>query len=242
MCALKLHHSMTWAEKRSAMRAHLASEDLDSFLRWSTVEGNFWVGEAPYIPDEYNALEARWKRVLYAEGFGARNITVYATSGNLIHQAYHAQVFETLADCQLDTLDEILEIGPGYGALAALIFRQGFMGTYYSYDFVEMQRLQEHYLGKSKRLNFCKTPVDCPINPDLFIGIHSFSEMEVYERDGLLSVINPRIFFFLYASYFDGEDNSKYFEGVVRKCKNYMWSSQVSPAFDNHHYLVGVKK
>jgi len=230
---------MFWKEKQQALQQHMASGPWTTFIQWSTIQANMWVGEVAYIDEEYAALPPRWKAVLHEEGFGATNIPRYRTSGNLIHQAYHLSVWEQVTGRRVEDLDRIVEVGGGYGALVRLVLRQGFAGKFYVYDLPELVKLQLHYLHFPPNFYPDTDPGYLPENPDLLISLYALSEFPPDLRARLMPRFHPRSWLLVYQDSFDEVDNLDYFADFTLSRPEYRWQTQPTIGFENHRYLIG---
>jgi hypothetical protein len=240
-----------WDRHRIALRGHFENDNPNRFLRWSTIQATMFVGEAPYIVDEYNELmdvnlvPYLWRAILKEPGIGKPQRLSYAewTSGNLVHQAYHLKQWLDLSDHNIHDLDCIVEIGGGYGAMALICHRLGFDGTYCIVDLPEFSLLQNYYLDQCGITNVVWTSADVAdeIEPDLVIALFSVSEMPLSER----KIPKSDNYLFAYQPHWMGIDNMDYFwhnfalEQSVDIIK-LGWKDYVNPHFGNYRYLVGV--
>lgn len=230
--------TLSWDTRALALKKHMQTDSWETFLQWATIQATMWVGDAWYIDEEYAFLPPRWRAVLEIEGFGAKNLPRYKTSGNLIHQAYHLALWEEATGQRVDALESIVEIGGGYGAAARLAFARGFTGRYYAYDLSPMLELQKYYVH-NPRLIPCRNPADLPLFPDALFSFYAFSELPLRLRASLLAHMTPKFWAFTYQNTYDGLDNQVYFTQLILDHPFLQWQTLPAPGFVNHHYLFG---
>ena len=187
-----------WTLRRAELRARMASDDPSEFLTWSTIISTMFVGDAPYIRDEWDALLEsgeweRWKQAIAEDDVGrpARLPDVDWTSGNLIHQAYHLLRWEQHTGQRITSLKSIVEIGGGYGAMAKVARRAGFGGKYLIVDTPEFSLLQKYYLSQCGVEADCRTQIVGRRSPGLLIALWSLSEIDIAQSDVYLDSIKP---------------------------------------------------
>jgi hypothetical protein len=131
------------------------AHDPRNFLSWDVVRDTMFVGDEPYVAEELAFLqslgdwESRWGPAIEesAAGRPPRYSGYPASSGNLIHHAYHLARFERTSGRRVDDHDVIVEFGGGYGSTCRLIERLGFSGKYIIYDLPAFSALQRYYLS-----------------------------------------------------------------------------------------------
>jgi hypothetical protein len=212
-----------WNRHRLSIRRHVAtSDDLMQFLNWSTITAIMFVGDAPYIEKELDVLREspdwnRWRSAIKETYLGAPQTLPYytASSGNLVHQAYHLKMFEDLSGKKLKDMDSIYEFGCGYGAMALVACRAGFFGDYYVYDFPEMLLLTAFYLRNLgvEDVHFVNTLE--PIEVDLFVACYSLSEIRLAERKRVLFDVKADNYLFAFQGDWDGVDNVTWFDSFA---------------------------
>lgn len=200
-----------WTLKRAEVRERvLRGDDLQDFLGWSLISATFFVGNAPYIVRERDALIQsgkweRWNLDILTEMNGHSNT-------NLINQAYHLHKWEETTGKRISKLKTIIEIGGGYGAMARVIRAAGFVGEYIIYDLPEFSLLQQFYLGYFGVEATFKDNVAQRSRADLLIALWSLSEMPPSEREKYLAIIKAR-HNLIGAQYdFEDTDNNRYFK------------------------------
>ena len=238
-----------WTNYQASLRQHLANDDLSDFLQWSTIQATMFVGNAPYIEYEYDALLSspnwrKWSKAIKEPMIGNPTMFNERTSGNLIHQAYHLKQWLDRTQQRLEDMSSIVEVGAGYGAMAMLCYRLGFGGLYIICDLPELQQIQKFYLDGLENIiwlgrvtlsvAFSKRPCD------LFIASHSLGEMSIDERERYLSQVAAKEYLFASSYEYDGVDNQAWFNqlaGVIGR----NWKFYAHPFQENAFYQVGVE-
>lgn len=139
-------------------------------------------------------------------------------SANLIKQLYHLTQWEQTTGKQIADLHTIVEFGGGYGAMALLVHRLGFKGTYYILDLPEFALLQEYYLSNTgEQVNVkWELPKRKP-KVDLFMALYSLSEVAPGEREAIINKYKAASHLFLYSNKFAGYDNKTWFSDYAAK-------------------------
>lgn len=182
----------TWHKHRAMLRQHVANDRPEEMLRWSTVTATMFVGTgAVFSPIELARLTPRYLGVIAEPWVGSPEPYNGWTSGNLIHQAYHLMQWEEATGQRVETLDTIVEIGGGYGALALLCARLGFAGRYIIADLPESQLLQRYYLANCgvSGVWWCDLQ-GLPWQADLLVALYSITEMELADRWAVLDRVS----------------------------------------------------
>lgn len=198
-----------WTGKRAELRERIASSDVAEFLTWPTIVSTMFVGDAPYIHAEMDALMAndkpRWEAAIAEDDTGspARLLAAPWTSGNLVHQAYHLLRWEQHTGKRVDGLRSIIEIGGGYGVMAKVARRAGFDGKYLIYDVPEFSLIQRYYLEQCGIEAEYETKPAGKRSPSLLIALWSLSEIGDDERRAWLDSLKPKGY--LVAAYGDQE-------------------------------------
>lgn len=239
----------TWPRHRLSIRNHTATDDPAKFLGWSTIVATFFVGSgAEFTPLELTELPGRYLDILPEPLFGdpeTMQVDGVTTSGNIIHQTYHLAQFEQHGGVKVSELASIVEFGGGYGLMALLCRRLGFVGRYTIIDLPELSLLQEYYLSNTIGLwnielinnyNFER------LDPDLLFGIYSLSEIPVSMRYQILHSIQAPFIFMVHQDQHtmpDGEtvNNIDSFAEIAATFKLDHWPNPLMPG----HYYVCSK-
>lgn len=231
-----------WDKKCIELREKVATEPVDSFLRWPTIESTMFVGNAPYIDTEIRALTSEYIDAIQEPDIGGAIHYNSYTSGNLIHQAYHLSSWEMMTGQSVKDLQRIVEIGGGYGAMAMIVMRLGFQGNYWIIDLPEFSLLQQYYLSNAlndvERIFWSDQPADC----DLFVACHSLSEMTLDERAQIADNVRANSYLFVYHCEHEGVDNLHYFAEFAESRSEYRWQRWVTEHLPDQVYMVGVKR
>lgn len=179
---------MFWDEIREALYGHFKAEPIENFMTWPEIVTTMVVGNVGYIQTERDYLIhddwSRWKDVVELEYKNRPNT-------NLIHQAYHLARWEKETGLKVSSLERIVEIGGGYGAMALIARRAGFTGRYIVFDFPELGRIQEFY-WKEMGVSAETYSEFSGAYADLFIGLFSLSEMGYKARSRYVDGISEK--------------------------------------------------
>lgn len=241
----------TWDRHRYELRRHCKKgDDLGKFLQWSTLTETMFVGEAPYIADEFSMLRdsgewERWRKAIEETEFGGAPRLSYAeyTSGNLVHQAYHVFMWENALGLRAENLNRIVEFGGGYGAMALIMRRLGFSGEYFIFDVPEVSLLQGWYLSATGVENVAMCPCkdteqyEPPRYVDLVVGCWSLSEAPVKTRELFLDAVEPYSYLIAYQPQWKDTDNVAWFDKFTDEHNEYHWS--LTDACRGSRYLFG---
>ena len=110
-----------WLCNMNRLRELVLKQDPRGFLRWNVVSGTMFVGNARYICKELSYLKrlpdwtTRWRPAIKESQVGhpIPFILFPASSGNLIHHAYHVARFEEATKLRIDNMDFVFEFGGG---------------------------------------------------------------------------------------------------------------------------------
>ena len=213
-----------------------------NFMSWPciyhTMLVNHWTEPVAY---EFTQIGwERWHNAIISPAFAPMDYhadTIF--SRNLIHQAYHIHVWEQKTGKRIEEMDSIIEVGGGYGAMALLCHRMGFIGTYHIYDLPEFSLLQEFFLSEMEVPNIIWPTTKHRRSADLLIGLYSLSEIEMDKRNKFLDSITADSYLLLYSGHWKDYDNIAYFEGRNGLAENWeTWEIQHLPDPDNW-YTVG---
>ena len=209
----------SWNECREEMLKNLKEEDISNFLTWSVVARTMFFRLQSFVPF-YHLREKgewnKWREAMKESPVGSplSSFLYPESSENIIHQARHLARLVEKTSCEIEKLEEIIEVGGGYGCVCRLVFRLGFRGRYILYDLPEFTYLQEYYLSQidvtpkpkiffneiSEEQNcivilddfkLLKNQIDIDNRKrksNLFMGMWSLSEMPEYSREKLFEI------------------------------------------------------
>ena len=117
---------------------------------------------------------------------------------------------------KISKMDKIVEIGAGVGDLADIIYKLGFTGEYYIYDFEELHLVQKylhdelgldkvHYITSSE-------PIADFADIDLVIATWSLTEMPMDLRDEVMANISSKNWLIAYSKEIFGLDNQTWID------------------------------
>lgn len=118
---------------------------------------------------------------------------------------------------KLSKMDKIVEIGAGVGDLADIIYKLGFKGDYYIYDFEELHVVQKYLhdsLGLTKVQYITDSDPLCGLDIDLTIATWSLTEMPMGTRDQTLLDITSKNWLVAYSKEIFGLDNQKWIDDI----------------------------
>jgi len=230
----------SWAFWAWDLRQNVLNNDPTDFLNWPGIVGTMFVGNAPYIdyeakmlpPHMWNVGESSFGNPAIYDHFGL------ASSGNLIHQAYHLSQWEGKTQRLVRAIDTIVEVGGGYGAMALIIRRLGFRGRYIILDLPEFSLLQQYYLSNVgiEDVEFYST-IDQHFDADLLIGLYSLNEMPLEARVRIMQLCPARSYLIAYGANWGGWDNMAWAAELMKK-DGYLWHNWNIEHLPNCWYLV----
>lgn len=239
-----------WKAHRYSLRCAVEHENPTRFMRWPVVVTTMAIAHnAPYIgaEAEYLLQSPDWERKLeYCKHLPiGGDIPFGIYDPTLIHQCYHLAMFEQTTGIDPTTVNGIVEVGAGYGALAVLLYGLGYRGRYQIFDFPECCLLQEFYISSV----LGELPVEWQTEPkpaELLIASYSLSEMRPEERLPILA--HPYQAYLLAFQGWWAEDdwecdNLQWFqENLMQKRNDVYWTIMGNPNQEGHYYLFGVQK
>lgn len=239
-----------WNQHRRSIRRHVKTDEPLRFLNWSTVIATMFVADAPYIKYELEALKQssewnRWRNAIKETYLGAPVTLPYytATSGNLVHQAYHLKMFEDMTGKKLADIESIYEFGCGYGAMALVASRAGFYGDYHVHDFPEMLLLTAYYLDNLGTENINYHNSIQKMNVDLFIACYSLSEIGTGLRKHVLTNIEAENYLFAFQGNWNEIDNVTWFDSFALMRDDYHFVlEEAKHANMNTWYMIGSRR
>lgn len=244
------HGADAWQRRMRKLRQAMEKRDPSKFLGWAMLRGAMFVGDMPFIHDLYDELMADtgtdWRAVITEPGIGNPARLPYAewTSGNLVLQAAHVKRWMDWSGIHVKDLGSIIEIGGGYGALALVVYRLGFAGHYWLYDFPEMCLMQRYYLDntipEASYITFSNTRGVPPNRADLLIAMASWSEMPIKER-GPIAAVDTDGYLVSYKPS-KGGHNSIYFAEFTASKPDFDWIDFQGSWKRGGHYLLGRRR
>lgn len=144
-----------WTEYFARISQQLRKRDPRGFLTWDVVRQTMFFEDVELVRQELDYLKRHpawrrtWSRVIRESRHGRprRFLSYAASSGNLIHHAYHVAKFQDTLQISCDRISGILEFGGGYGGMCRLWRRLGFSGPYVIFDLPPFSALQRYYLN-----------------------------------------------------------------------------------------------
>ncbi len=270
------HSEQRWLDNMKLLSELVASEDPRNFLQWNIIKRTMEVGDADFLATELNFLRqntnwSRWEKAIREVAVGAPTFsTIYpASSGNLIHHAYHVAQFEDKCGEQINNYECIFEFGGGYGGMYRLVHNLGFEGKYIIFDLPAFSALQRYYIkniglevhtGESfaaaksgvlliSDLDQLKNLLSdhMPVDNGMFIASWSLSETPMAFRALVLSLLTRfKAFLIAYQGQFEGHNNIQFFSQWKKSKPQYQWCNyQIehipNEFYRNNYYLMGQK-
>ena len=206
-----------WNENRRRLRALAATQDPRGFLRWDVLVRTMVVSpQQLYVVREFSALLPAWRQwrsVVEDAPIGHPwPFPLFPrTSANTIHQAYHLHRFERSTGLRLEEMEQVVEVGGGYGGLCRLIHRRGFRGRYNIIDLPEFSALQRYFLGASG-IRVTHNEAATRGLRTLLVANWSLSEMSLADRQTALDACpDLSAALIAYQNTFHGMDNLAFF-------------------------------
>jgi len=262
----------SWGRNMNRLRTLILERDPREFLQWDVVTNTMFVFFARHVRPELRYLqglpdwETRWRPAIEESWVGrpTRYVFYPASSGNLIHHAYHVARFEEKTGLRIENMDSILEFGGGYGSMCRLIHTLGFRGRYIILDLPPFSALQMYYLrthglpvatidafARQSSAVACVSDVDdlsqmlgssIDVEKAMFIATWSLSETPVRVRDSVLPLVAEfQSFLIAYQDRFGEVDNVAFFDDWKSSRQNVEWSKWPAAYMPGSNYLVGSK-
>jgi hypothetical protein len=261
-----------WLRNINRLRELVLTGNPREFLRWDVVAQSMFVSSAPYISTELKYLKAkkewktRWLNAIKESSIGHPYPSIHhtASSGNLIHHAYHVAHFEEIAKIDVTEFDFVFEFGGGYGSMCRLFHNLGFRGKYLIFDLPHFSALQTYFL-KTCGLNVFSlkdfksaTPgiicvsdmetlsealaVSKTLCRKLFLATWSLSESTTALRKTVFDLL-PEFGSFLigYQDQFGEVNNREYFQQLREQFRVLKWQSVPIRHLPGNSYLIGSR-
>ncbi len=247
-----------WAANANELRNHVLNDDPNNFLQWYVIRRTMFVGSAPFIQTELEALRSdpdwrdRWRPAITENRFGKPSTLPWyrASSGNRVHHAYHIREFERSIGTSLTSLDCVFEFGGGFGGMAHLLRSLGFHGRHVILDLPMFSALQRFYLAtvlpREDREIYC---VDQPSraaellmgNRRLMIATWSFSEVPIVVRESVARIVSQCNYFLIaFQERFEELDNTGIAASIARLAPSgTVWREWPINHLSGNRYLVG---
>jgi len=262
-----------WINNANRLRELVLHQDPRKFLKWDMIARTMFVANAPYILKELEYLKrrpdwgSRWRDAITESsvGYPTRYPFYPATSGNLIHHAYHLAQYEEKVQCQVQNMDCVFEFGSGYGSMCRLFYNLGFRGRYISFDLPAFSALQRYFLKmldcpvrSFSEFSTLKNGILCSsdiqelnaLNADdmkrgrtMFIGTWSVSELPLDRRGPILSYVSDfQSFLIGYKDNFHEINNVDFFQSWSGSDRNIDWYHWQIEHMPGNSYLIGVAR
>jgi hypothetical protein len=254
----------------------IKKKKLINFLRNSSIQKMFFIHNRLFVNNELNEIKKdkkflnRWQDLLKEDEVGdpIRYFLYPKSSGNRIRHVYHLKKFCDFSNININNINNVLEIGGGYGCMARIFSKIKKKIKYVIFDTFEVNLLQYYFLrlnkldanieiGKSK-INLISSinKVNSCINnkkksKTMLIANWSLSEMPLKLRSRFLNLIFKIPFILIsFQDKFENINNYKYFDIMKKKLIKKGYKTQVSELKyynngflnTNKHYYLFAKK
>ncbi len=254
----------------------IKKKKLINFLRNSSIQKMFFIHNRLFINNELNEIKKdkkflnQWQNLLKEDEVGdpIRYFLYPKSSGNRIRHVYHLKKFIDFSKINIHKINNVLEIGGGYGCMARIFSKIKKKIRYVIFDTFEVNLLQYYYLklnkldanienSKSKinlissinKLNSCINKKEKSKN--MLIANWSLSEMPLKLRNRFLNLIFKIPFILIsFQDKFENINNYKYFDIMKKKLIKKGYKTQLSALKyynngflnTNKHYYLFAKK
>ncbi|MEW6386378.1 MAG: hypothetical protein AB1491_02530 [Thermodesulfobacteriota bacterium] len=260
-----------WNSYMNDLRELILHDDLREFLHWQPLVQTMFVESPPYIRTELQHLtgredwQPRWAAAIQESPIGRPTPCVFypASSGNLIHHAYHVCQFEEKTGISAERIAFVFEFGGGYGSMCRLFHKLGFQGRYVIYDLPVFSALQKYYLRSLglpvyplETLMSSTAGITCLAGLEtldrlwgnhtqqtasLFLATWSLSETPVSLRQRLSALVPPfDAYLISYQKHFHEVDNREFFGRWKNQHRNIQWHEWEIGHLPQNYYLIGV--
>ncbi|MFZ5808323.1 MAG: hypothetical protein ACOY16_03490 [Chloroflexota bacterium] len=261
----------SWLSNANRLRELVLNHDPREFLRWDIISNTMFVSYAQYISMELNYLKhrsdwnTRWRTAIKESWVGHPMPYIFyrASSGNLIHHAYHVAHFEEKTNILIQNMDYVFEFGGGYGSMCRLLYNLGFHGRYVLFDLPSFSALQRYYLRtlglpvqavtdfvKSNNGIVCVSDLQQLITllthgteakSKMFIATWSISESPLSIRETVLNLTSDfHSFLIAYQDRSGDVNNLDFFNHWKETKRKIIWHSWQIEHIPGNYYLVGT--
>ncbi|MFI5398666.1 MAG: hypothetical protein ACHQ9S_24325 [Candidatus Binatia bacterium] len=262
-----------WVRNMRRLQTLVLSDDPREFLRWDVVRHSMFVTHPRFVQLELDYLKqrpdwgTRWRAAIKESTQGHPLPYPFhpASSGNVIHNAYHLAQFEERTNKRVHRMQCVLEFGGGYGCMCALCHRLGFTGKYLVFDLPAFSALQEYYLKsigmsvhESHALESEASGVSCisdyedlkatmlalPSKYDrMFISTWAVSEAPLWSRNAFLPLVSLfDAFLIAYQRQFGEMDNVEFFLRWREQFRDQIaWQDWPIEHIRGNNYLIGER-
>jgi len=235
-----------WTAYRTQLRMDIAHKDPRLFLRWPLIEG-VMVAREEWIIRALPEMESiEWMRFVAEDALGSPQlIRGTKTSATLLQKAYHIVRFQRATGRRIADF-AVTEFGPGYGAMAKVLYRLG-VRSLRLYDLPEFSALQRYYLSLLNiKADTISPPVAFPHGGpgSMLVATWSLSETPLSLRHEMQdAIMSYDAFLIAFKEQFLEIDNVSYFRTLMRNTPGITWTQeQIYTIPGDHRYLFGVRE
>lgn len=209
----------------------------DNFLRQPNISRTLHPGSSQTTYYNYWKELKKEKYLQKDSTVGNPKLSQYGLS--LVGFQHYYYLKTLLENNLLDNIENIYDIGGGYGNMCRVLRNYGWKGNYNIIDFEALHKIQKYFLEKNNIHDFNLLKLD-DLNPSaksLLIGTHSINEMSMADR----SKINYSAFdnfLIVHNLKWDDIDNNEYFKSLKLAHKTKHYRSNLSKS---HYFFIGTK-
>lgn len=214
--SISMQASKIWSDCRKDIQKLIDADDFSNFFNWGPIGATMFVNYETFTPHWFSELiNTPYKQLLNEPTvWNPPHSSLYPCSNNRITQVYHLYNYEKYTKNLVESFDNIIEFGGGYGCLCDVIHKKGFKGNYTIFDFPELNTIQEKYL------KLCGVP-NVEVTSDvsvfktkkntLFISTFAISEAPFSVREEVFSNFKDFNYLIAYQQNFDSIVNEPFF-------------------------------
>ena len=220
-----------WSEMREVFKHDSETLPLDRFKAWTSIMSVPLMSNHKHSEYIRLALQYSYESELYrnalidplhgmnGEDYGQfyQIFSDLQTTMNRVQLLAHLIMTGYTAE-KLANMETILEIGAGVGDLADIIYKLGFKGKYYIYDFEELKPFQEYNHKQSGLETTWLHDVEqlsaAELNYDLTIATWSLTEMPIDFRNTFITSFNTTNWLVAYSKEIFGINNQEWVDDV----------------------------
>ncbi len=214
----------TWAFRRKALREEIRNHnaDFDHMYHWPTIHDAFLTGATPETLKTYEMLNQQFKSVSAdppVGGIGDSKLLKLPNggSGTFARQALVCELLVEHTQQDPHEWEDVFEFGGGFGALAYLLRRVGFVDRHIIYDFPECLILQRWYLGTLgisgiEYINDIDSLTPAQEYHEIFISVCALEEAPLEKRLEILHNVDAAYYLIWYHKAYNSVDNHSWFK------------------------------
>ena len=231
-----------------------------NFLRENFIQKMFFVHNRLFILKELLELKKDKNWILYKKlieednvGNPIRYFLYPKSSGNIINHVYHLSVLTKTFNINLKKLNNVFELGGGYGCMARIFSKINKRTTYKCFDTNIVNLLQYYYLKQNNLdVGFTKKnkirlisnikKINTRYSNSLFLGNWSLSETPInFRKKFIKSIKNSKLILISFQEIFENINNLKYFKNLKKNLEKKFEIKIVKNKFYKGNFLKRQK-